>query len=83
MLQTLRIQNFALVAELEVTFQRGLNVLTGETGAGKSILLDAIDALLGGKLSARQLRSGTEQGCIEAIFTLTPPSERLAGHPRN
>ncbi|WNC31297.1 MULTISPECIES: DNA repair protein RecN [unclassified Thermosynechococcus] len=73
MLQTLRIQNFALVAELEVTFQRGLNVLTGETGAGKSILLDAIDALLGGKLSARQLRSGTEQGCIEAIFTLTPP----------
>ncbi|WJI27167.1 DNA repair protein RecN [Thermosynechococcus sp. QKsg1] len=73
MLQTLRIQNFALVAELEVTFQRGLNVLTGETGAGKSILLDAIDALLGGKLSARQLRSGTEQGCIEATFTLTPP----------
>lgn len=73
MLQTLRIQNFALVAELEVTFQRGLNVLTGETGAGKSILLDAIDALLGGKLSARQLRLGTEQGCIEAIFTLTPP----------
>lgn len=73
MLQTLRIQNFALVAELEVTFQRGLNVLTGETGAGKSILLDAIDALLGGKLSARQLRSGTEQGCIEAIFTITPP----------
>ncbi|URR36738.1 DNA repair protein RecN [Thermosynechococcus sp. HN-54] len=73
MLQTLRIQNFALVAELEVTFQPGLNVLTGETGAGKSILLDAIDALLGGKLSARQLRSGTEQGCIEAIFTLTPP----------
>ncbi|WP_297040933.1 DNA repair protein RecN [Thermosynechococcus sp. OHK43] len=73
MLQTLRIQNFALVAELEVTFQRGLNVLTGETGAGKSILLDAIDALLGGKLSARQLRSGTAQGCIEASFTLTPP----------
>lgn len=72
MLQTLRIHNFALVAELEVTFQPGLNVLTGETGAGKSILLDAIDALLGGKLSARQLRSGTVQGCIEAIFTLTP-----------
>ncbi|WP_299041512.1 DNA repair protein RecN [uncultured Thermosynechococcus sp.] len=73
MLQTLRIRNFALIAELEVTFQRGLNVLTGETGTGKSILLDAIDALLGGKLSARQLRSGTEQGCIEAIFTITPP----------
>ncbi|MCH9055996.1 DNA repair protein RecN [Synechococcus sp. PCC 6716] len=72
MLQTLRIKNFALVTELEVTFHPGLNVLTGETGAGKSILLDAIDALLGGKLTVRHLRSGSTQGHIEAVFTLTP-----------
>ncbi len=72
MLQTLRIENFALISSLEVTFHPGLNVLTGETGAGKSILLDAIDALLGGKLTARHLRTDTCQGRIEAVFSLTP-----------
>jgi len=75
MLQTLRIENFALITALEVTFHGGLNVLTGETGAGKSILLDAIDALLGGKLTARHLRAEATQGRIEAVFRLTPELE--------
>ncbi|MDJ0676936.1 MAG: AAA family ATPase, partial [Calothrix sp. MO_167.B42] len=48
MLSVLRIENFALVDRLELSFGPGLNVLTGETGAGKSIILDAIDAVLGG-----------------------------------
>lgn len=68
MLLSLRIQNFALVDDLTIDFTAGLNVLTGETGAGKSILLDAIDLLLGGKADGRVLRQGTTQGSIEGIF---------------
>ncbi|MFQ3612138.1 MAG: AAA family ATPase, partial [Cyanobacteriota bacterium] len=68
MLRLLRIENFALIERLEILFQPGLNVLTGETGAGKSIILDALDAALGG--TARTLRSGSERGLVEAVFLL-------------
>ncbi len=68
MLLSLRIQNFALIDRLEIEFQPGLNVLTGETGAGKSILLDALDLLLGGKVDGRVLRQGAQQGSIEGMF---------------
>lgn len=71
MLSLLRIKNFALIDYLELEFNSGLNVLTGETGAGKSIILDAIDLVLGGKINPRSLRQGTTQGLIEATFTLT------------
>ena len=57
MLLYLRIENFALIDHLELDFGVGLNVLTGETGAGKSIILDAIDAVLGGKVSSRVIRT--------------------------
>jgi DNA repair protein RecN (Recombination protein N) len=68
MLSYLRIQNFALIDELELEFGAGLNVLTGETGAGKSIVLDAIDLLLGGKASLRMIRTGTDRSTIEGVF---------------
>ena len=76
MLTGLRLENIALIEQLELTFGRGFTVLTGETGAGKSILLDALDALLGGvqgSAAARLLRRGSERSLIEASFTLTPP----------
>ncbi|MCW5317996.1 DNA repair protein RecN [Nostoc sp. KVJ3] len=69
MLLCLRIENFALIDQLELEFGAGLNVLTGETGAGKSIILDAIDAALGGKVSSRVIRTGTNRAMVEATFT--------------
>ncbi|YAF97634.1 MAG: DNA repair protein RecN [Nodularia sp. CChRGM 3473] len=73
MLLCLRIENFALIDQLELEFGAGLNVLTGETGAGKSIILDAIDAALGGKVSSRVIRTGTNRAMVEATFTSNPP----------
>ncbi|MFZ9621735.1 MAG: AAA family ATPase, partial [Prochlorococcaceae cyanobacterium] len=72
MLTGLRLENIALIEALELSFGAGFTVLTGETGAGKSILLDALDALLGGN-GPRLLRQGAERGLIEASFSLTPP----------
>jgi DNA repair protein RecN (Recombination protein N) len=72
MLLSLRIENFALIDRLELEFSAGLNVLTGETGAGKSIILDAIDAALGGKVTSRAIRTGAERGLVEATFSLDP-----------
>ncbi|MEP0916047.1 DNA repair protein RecN [Leptolyngbya sp. DQ-M1] len=68
MLLSLRIENFALIDHLDLTFGAGLHVLTGETGAGKSIILDAIDAALGGKVTGRAVRTGEERATIEATF---------------
>ena len=76
MLTGLRLENIALIERLDLAFERGFTVLTGETGAGKSILLDALDALLGGAQGAqgaRLLRRGSERGRIEASFAPTPP----------
>ena len=61
-----------LIDQLELEFGAGLNVLTGETGAGKSIILDAIDAALGGKVSSRVIRTGTNRSMVEATFTSNP-----------
>ncbi|MBW4565768.1 MAG: DNA repair protein RecN [Mojavia pulchra JT2-VF2] len=72
MLLCLRIENFALIDQLELEFGAGLNVLTGETGAGKSIILDAIDAALGGKVSSRVIRTGTSRAMVEATFKSNP-----------
>lgn len=72
MLSCLRIQNFALIDRLELTFAQGLNVLTGETGAGKSIILDAIDIVLGGKFHSRVIRQGSKSASIEATFSISP-----------
>ncbi len=87
MLLSLRISNFALIDELTIDFDQGLNVLTGETGAGKSIILDAIDALLGGSVHSRMVRTGAKQSLLEGIFR--PPAQitewldanKIAAHP--
>jgi len=76
MLSLLRIKNFALIDYLELTLYAGLNVLTGETGAGKSIVLDAIDIVLGGKVHNRLIRQGTQQANIEATFTVGPELQK-------
>ena len=68
MLVNLKINNFALVDSLELALDSGLSVLTGETGAGKSIILDAIDLVLGGKANSRMIRSGSDRSLIEASF---------------
>lgn len=68
MLVRLAIRNFALISELEIEFSSGLNILTGETGAGKSILLDALSAVLGGKIDAGMIRAGADRAVIEATF---------------
>ena len=75
MLVSLRINNFALIDRLELQFDKGLNVLTGETGAGKSIILDAIDAALGGKVNYSSIRTGSDRATIEASFALNPSLE--------
>ena len=72
MLLALRIENFALVDQLELGLGKGLTALTGETGAGKSIILDAIDAALGGKVTSRAVRTGTDRAVIEATFAIDP-----------
>jgi DNA repair protein RecN (Recombination protein N) len=68
MLLSLCIENFALIDRLELQFGAGLNVLTGETGAGKSIVLDAIDIVLGGKANQRAIRSGEDRALLEGVF---------------
>src|SRR5258705_7072934 len=72
MLRTLRVRDLAIIDELEVVLEPGLNVITGETGAGKSILLQALDAALGGRPDADLVRSGAEEGAVEALFTVVP-----------
>src|SRR5688500_1944959 len=72
MLQALRISNFAVVEEAELGVDGGLTVLTGETGAGKSILIDALILLVGGRADPDQVRTGCEEAVVEGIFATTP-----------
>ncbi len=70
MLAELHVSNFAIIEDLHLVFHPGFNVLTGETGAGKSIIIDAIDLLLGGKSSQEMVRAGERVARIEGIFEL-------------
>ena len=70
MLIQLNIKNFALIEEIKVEFAEGFNILSGETGAGKSILIDAIDYVLGGKFSKSLIRTGEEKTFVEAVFSI-------------
>ena len=71
MLTELRIQNFAIIDQLELEFGPGLTVFTGETGAGKSIIMDAVDMLLGGRVDATVIRSDAELARVEGVFKLS------------
>ncbi|MCF6285050.1 MAG: DNA repair protein RecN [Candidatus Hydrogenedentes bacterium] len=77
MLATLRIQNFALIDTVEIDFQQGFNALTGETGAGKSILIGALNLVLGARASGDVLRAGADKVQIDALFQLPAPGKRL------
>src|SRR5689334_24890546 len=68
MLRFLRIQQLAVIESADVEFDQGLNVLTGETGAGKSMLVEAVGLLLGGRASADLVRTGESSASIEAVF---------------
>jgi DNA repair ATPase RecN len=65
MINNISIQNFAILEEMDLNFHNGLTVITGETGAGKSILLHAIRASLGGKVKGTAVRSGTDKAIVE------------------
>lgn len=76
MLATLRVRNFVLIDELELSLGEGLNVLTGETGAGKSIVVDALSLVLGARGRAELVRAGCEEAEVEAFFTGLPEGAR-------
>src|SRR5437588_7757684 len=70
MLALLNITNFALISGLKVEFERGLNLLTGETGSGKSIIVDALGVLIGDRFSPELIRAGERHASVEGLFTL-------------
>ena len=72
MLRELRVKNFAVIEEATVPFGPGFNVLTGETGAGKSLLIDALLLLLGARAQVDLIRSKAESAAVEACFDLVP-----------
>ncbi|MFZ3069863.1 MAG: DNA repair protein RecN [Anaerolineaceae bacterium] len=76
MLAELHIQNFAIIQELSLNFASGLVVFTGETGAGKSIILDALSAVLGGRVDTTAIRKDSDKAVIEAVFRLDEPTRK-------
>ena len=74
MLQHLHIENYALIDSLDIEFRSGLNLLSGETGSGKSIVVDAVGLLLGDKASSESIRSGAERARITGVFSAAPSS---------
>ena len=76
MLEHLSIKNIALISNLDIDLSSGFNVLTGETGAGKSIIIDAVNLVLGERADRELIKSGQEKATVEAIFT-TPKSGPL------
>ncbi len=80
MLVELHVQHFAIIDDLHLVFHPGFNVLTGETGAGKSIIIDAIELLLGGKGSQEMVRSGERLARIEGLFELSGLAETRVQH---
>ena len=76
MLLQLRIENLATISELEIEFKNGFSILTGETGAGKSIMIDAILIVLGHRGDQEMIRSGKDTAVVEAIFSLPTNSSQ-------
>ncbi len=76
MLKTLQIKDYALIENLFVTFKSGLNIITGETGAGKSIIIDALGLILGERAASEHIRKGANKTIVEGIFN-TPKNEKI------
>src|SRR5262245_66199612 len=76
MLRALRVSDLAIIDEIELVLEPGFNVVTGETGAGKSILLQALDVALGGRPDADLVRAGADEAVVEALFEDVPPEVR-------
>jgi DNA repair protein RecN (Recombination protein N) len=75
MLRSLRIRNYALVDHLEVEFHPGLNIISGATGAGKSVIVGAVDLALGERASSETVRTGSQTATVEAVFKLPADPE--------
>jgi DNA repair protein RecN (Recombination protein N) len=75
MLQELRIENIAIIDKLKLSFSPSLNILSGETGAGKSIIIDALSLLLGGRISQELIRTQAEEAVVEALFDISGQEE--------
>ena len=82
MLELLHIENIAIIDRADITFEPGFNALTGETGAGKSIVIDSLSAVLGQRTSRDLIRTGADKAYVSACFTGIPPEvgEDLASH---
>lgn len=78
MLLDLRVKNLALIEKVEVAFSEGLNILTGETGAGKSIIIGSVNMALGGKVTKDVIRQGAESAYVELVFSVDEPEKRKA-----
>src|SRR3984885_15120495 len=77
MLHELVVENYAVVDRLRVRFHTGLNLLTGETGSGKSIVVDALGLLLGGRASSDMIRSGRDRARVSGVFEIGPKAGRI------
>src|SRR5580692_3338404 len=77
MLQELVVEDYAVVDRLRVRFHAGLNLLTGETGSGKSIVVDALGLLLGGRASGDTIRSGNERARVSGVFEICPSGRKI------
>jgi DNA repair protein RecN (Recombination protein N) len=71
MLNDLSIKNFAIIDELHVSFDKGLNIISGETGAGKSIIIGAVNLLLGDRAASEMIRTQADAATVEALFDIT------------
>ncbi len=71
MLETLSIRNVAVIDQAEIPFRKGLNILSGETGAGKSIVIEAISLLLGSRATSELVRTGSDEAIVQGIFDVT------------
>ncbi len=79
MLFNLSIENIALIERIDINFGDGFNVLTGETGAGKSILIHSVNMLLGQRVSREMIRNGENSACVEGLFYISPETAKLLG----
>ena len=81
MLQTLHIENIAAIEKADIDFREGLNVLTGETGAGKSIIIDSLEAALGWRTSKELVRTGADSALVTAVFSADGAKKMISTFP--